>query len=87
MKLGSEANGFMASITQIFVYMSILEAGVGTAAIQALYKPIGLDDKHKINGILSATSKYYKKTGKYYLLAVVVMSIIYPLCIKSNIGT
>jgi len=87
MKLGSEANGFMASITQIFIYMSILEAGVGTAAIQALYKPIGLDDKHSMNGILSATSKYYKKTGEYYFLAVIVMSIVYSLFVKSNIGT
>jgi O-antigen/teichoic acid export membrane protein len=85
-KLGSEANGFMASITQIFIYMSILEAGVGTAAIQALYKPIASDDKHSMNGILSATSKYYKKTGEYYFLAVVAMSIVYSLCIKSNIG-
>jgi len=86
-KLGSEANGFMASIAQIFVYMSILEAGVGTAAIQALYKPIALNDKHSMNGILSATSKYYKKTGEYYFLVVVAMSIAYSLCIKPNIAT
>jgi O-antigen/teichoic acid export membrane protein len=85
-RFGSEVNGFMASIVQILVYMSILEAGVGTATIQSLYKPISEDDKHSINGILAATSKYYKKTAKFYLLAVVCMSIIYPLCIKSTIG-
>ncbi|MBZ9687730.1 sugar isomerase [Clostridium estertheticum] len=86
LKLGSEANGFMASIGQIFVYMSILEAGVGTATIQALYKPLSLDDKYSINSILSATSKYYKKTGRFYLLAVLTMSIVYSVCIKSEIN-
>ncbi|MBU3110764.1 sugar isomerase [Clostridium lacusfryxellense] len=85
-KFGSEVNGFMASMAQILVYMSILEAGVGTATIQSLYKPIGEEDKYSINSILSATSKYYKKTGKVYLLAVIALSILYPLCIKSKIG-
>lgn len=85
-KLGSEANGFMSSINQIFAYMTLLEAGVGAATIQALYKPLAADDKTSINGILSATSKYYKKTGKYYLLALIATSIIYPLVVKSQIG-
>jgi hypothetical protein len=85
-KLGSEVNGFMSSITQILTYLSLLEAGVGAATIQALYKPLSSDDKNNINSILSATSKYYKKTGEYYLLVVVATSIIYPLCIKSKIG-
>lgn len=86
LKLGSEVNGFMSSITQILIYVSLLEAGVGTATIQALYKPISSNDKNNINSILSATSKYYKKTGEYYLLVVVATSIIYPLCIKSTIA-
>ena len=85
-RFGSEVNGFMASLLQIIVYMSVLEAGVGATTIQSLYKPIAADDKDSINSILSATSKYYKKTGKIYLLTVVALSIVYPLCIKSNIG-
>lgn len=86
LSFGSEVNGFMSSITQIFVYMSLLEAGVGTASIQALYKPISINDKDSINGILAATSKFYKRTGIYYLLSVIILSIAYPLCIKSNIS-
>jgi len=83
---GSEVNGFMSSITQIFVYLSIFEAGVGAATIQVLYKHIATDDKQGINSILSATSKYYKRTAGFYFLAVVTMSIIYPLFIKSEFG-
>jgi len=83
---GSEINGFMASIVQIFIYMTILEAGVGLASIQALYKPIYGNNKDEMNTILAATSKYYKKTGIYYLIGVIIMAIVYPLCIKSTIS-
>ena len=38
--LGSEANGLLNSTASILSYMSLLEAGVGTATLQALYKPI-----------------------------------------------
>jgi O-antigen/teichoic acid export membrane protein len=82
---GSEVNGLVQSISQIIVYFSLFEAGVGAATLQALYKPVVNGDKSRINEILSATSIYYKKTGIFYFLAVLVLSILYPLIIKSHI--
>jgi O-antigen/teichoic acid export membrane protein len=82
---GSEANGLIASIVQIISYLALLEAGVGAASIQALYKPVASDDKHHINSILAATSSYYKKTGIYYFFAVLLIAIVYPLVITSEI--
>ena len=38
---GSEINGVLSTIKQIFTYMCLLEAGVGLATTQALYKRIG----------------------------------------------
>ena len=38
---GSEVNGVLSTIKQIFTYMVLLEAGVGLATTQALYKRIG----------------------------------------------
>lgn len=58
---GSEANGLIASIVQIISYFALLEAGVGAASLQALYKPIASNDRGHINSILAATSRYYKK--------------------------
>ena len=84
---GSEVNGFLNTISQIFVYFSLLEAGVGAATLQALYGPVGRNDNDKINGIISATDYYYKKTGKIYAVAVVILSVLYPIVIKSEIGT
>ncbi len=83
---GSETNGLISSITQIYVYINLLEAGVGTATLQALYKPISENNKQKINSILSATSEYYKKTGYLYLIAIAIFSVCFPFIAKSSLG-
>ena len=83
--LGSEVNGLVSSVSQIFVYFGLLEAGVGLATTQALYKPIAQGNKNDINAILVATDRYYKKTGTIYLIGVVVLSVIYPVVITSQI--
>ncbi|RDU37121.1 sugar isomerase [Neobacillus piezotolerans] len=83
---GSEVNGLVVSISQIIVYFSLLEAGVGAASLQALYKPAADGDKNSINEILAATSSYYKKTGIFYFFAVILLSAIYPMVIHSNIN-
>ena len=84
---GSEINGFMSSVTQLVTYLALLEVGVGTATLQALYKPISLNNKEDINSIMSATHKYYKKTGIIYGLIVIIFSILYPVIVKSQIPT
>ncbi|WP_169744534.1 sugar isomerase [Paenibacillus stellifer] len=81
---GSEANGLIASVTQVISYLSLLEAGVGAASLQALFQPLGSNNKARVNEILSATSVYYKKTGLYYFLGVILISIIYPLAVQSE---
>ena len=50
--LGSENNGLLSSITQALGYASLLEAGVGLASLQALYKPVAEKDNASINAIL-----------------------------------
>ncbi|WP_410513140.1 sugar isomerase [Paenibacillus sp. BR2-3] len=83
---GSEANGLIASIVQIISYLALLEAGVGAASLQALYKPVAGNDRSHINSILAATSSYYKKTGIYYFFAVVLIAVVYPLVIQAEIS-
>lgn len=83
--LGSEANGLLNSISQILVYVSLLEAGVGTASLQALYGPVATEDKASINAILAATSRFYKRTGRVYLLVVLALTVLFPLTIQSSL--
>lgn len=83
---GSEVNGLFSTISQIFAYVALLEAGVGTATVQALYRPITKKDHNDISGILSATQKYYKRVSLYYIICVVVLAIVYPLLVDSSIS-
>lgn len=84
-EFGSETNGFLSSITQLFVYVSLLEGGVGGATVQALYKPISQNDRASICGIMSATSRYYLKTGVWYGGLVILLSLFYPLLVYTEI--
>lgn len=80
---GSESNGLLSSVAQIFICLSLLEAGVGTATKQALYKPIAENDTSTINSILSATNAYYKRTGLWYALSISAIAFVYPYLVDS----
>ncbi len=82
---GSEMNGFLSSINQALAYVVLLEAGIGNSTLQALYEPLGRNDKNQINAVMSASAKFYTRTGWLYLLAIIILSIIYPLVVVSSI--
>ena len=82
---GSEMNGLLNSVSQVYMYMVLLEAGVGAATTQALYKPLGLSDRDSINGVLAATHTYYRRIGAIYLASVIALSFIYPMIVPSTI--
>ena len=84
---GSEINGLINSITQIYTYIGLLEAGIGTATVQALYKTIGKNDRQATNAVLAATNRYYHKTGILYVLAILVFSVVYPFVVETAIPT
>ncbi len=84
---GSEVNGVLSTIKQIFMYLFLLEAGVGLATTQALYKRIGEKDYKSANEVLSATNSYYIKTGIIYLAIVLVIAIVYAYVIPTSIDS
>jgi len=83
---GSEVNGVLSTIKQIFTYMCLLEAGVGLATTQALYKPIGENDYNKASSVISATNHYYFKTGIVYCVIVLLIAIVYAYFIPTGIN-
>lgn len=85
LNLGSEVNGLTHSISSIFTYMTLLEAGVGKATTQALYKPLALDDKAAINGIMAATKRFYDRTGFIYLAVLFLFATIYTLFVPTEL--
>ncbi len=84
---GSEVNGVLSTIKQIFTYMCLLEAGVGLATTQALYKRIGEKDYESASSVLSATNAYYIKTGMVYLLLVIVIAVVYSFAVPTSIDS
>lgn len=82
---GSEINGLLSSTSTIISYLALLEAGVGAATCQALYRPIHDKSRKAINEILSATHYYYKRTGIAYFILIILISLVYPLAIVSSL--
>lgn len=75
--LGSEINGLLSSVNQVFSYLELLRAGMGMAAIQALYKPITQDDYSTISRIVYTSKQYFIKMGYLYLTSVFLVAFIY----------
>ena len=81
----SEVNGLISSVRQFYSYFLLLEAGVGGAALQAMYAPMSRQDRKALSGILSATAQFYRRTGLFYVLGVVLLSVLYPLLVDSEL--
>lgn len=84
---GSTINGLIVSINQLISYLALVEAGVGSVAIVALYSPLSDNNRQSINEILSASHKLYKKSGIVYLFLVIFLSFIYPFFVNGQVNS
>ncbi len=82
---GSEVNGITSTITQIFGYIALLEAGIGNAAVNLLYKNLSENNKKDISTTVSATRKYFNRCLPIYAICVLIFAIIYPLFVTTEI--
>ena len=83
--LGSESNGLLNSVATAISYMSLLEAGVGTATLQALYLPVSKNDRDSVSRIMSATNYFYRRTGRVYFIIVLVIACSFTGFARTNI--
>ncbi|MED3625554.1 polysaccharide biosynthesis C-terminal domain-containing protein [Neobacillus thermocopriae] len=83
---GSEVNGLISSIKQFLVYLNLVEAGIGYAAMAMLYLPIREKNYNAINSILSAMRIQYIKSGWLFMALVLVLAFIYPLFVLDQIS-
>ncbi|WP_434309643.1 lipopolysaccharide biosynthesis protein [Hominifimenecus sp. rT4P-3] len=74
---GSEVNGLLNSVNQIFSYFILLEAGIGAASLQALYRPVADGDGASICRIMAATKRYYDRASVFYLVGIALFAGIY----------
>ena len=83
---GSEINGLFTTLSNIYSYLAIVEAGIGTSAIQLLYKPVMEHDWSAINSILYTTKKYFHRCGYIYAIGVIVLTVTLPFTLQSSIN-
>lgn len=84
---GSDVNGLLSTITQIFTYMALLEAGIGQAAKNLLYKPFQEKDKEGISEISSIAKTYFRRFTLIYGIGVIAIALILPLVLKTNVDS
>lgn len=82
---GSEINGVTATVTQIFVYLALLEGGIGNASKNRLYEDIARQDRQGISLTVSATRKYYFKCLPLYVVCVALLALGYPLLLDTTV--
>ena len=79
---GSEANGLVTSINQMLNYITLLEGGVSTVILAALFKPLRNNDEDKISAIFNATSRFFKQMGLIYIVYAVIIAAVYPFVVE-----
>jgi O-antigen/teichoic acid export membrane protein len=83
---GSDTNGLMGTLNQIYTCTALLEAGIGQATRNSLYSPITSKDKDSISKVMSISRSYYRKISIVYLAVSICMSFCLPLVLKSSLN-
>jgi O-antigen/teichoic acid export membrane protein len=82
---GSEVNGLVSSIKQFLTYFSVVSSGISVASNAALYQPLARNDHKKINGILSATAVFFRKSAYLFIALLSVLALVYPFAVRSSV--
>lgn len=81
---GSEINGLVSSVSQFVRYFMLVEAGLASASIYALFKPLSEKNYRAISEIVSATRNFYFRSGYIFVALVAGCSLLYPYFIKAE---
>jgi len=79
MAYGSQINGLVSSIAQFLSTLAVVEAGLGAAAQQSLYKPLAEKDHARVSAIVSGARIAYNQVGYLFTALSVVLAFLYPV--------
>lgn len=83
---GSAMNGMVSSVGQFMMYLTLVEAGVGSASAVALYGPLSRKDEGDVNAILAAAREFYIRSGILYGLLVAGLTLGYPFLVEDQVS-
>ena len=78
---GADFHGLNSILSNVMVWVLLLEGGLTTATTVALYKPYVQGDKDKCNSIISASRIQFEKIGILIFALGAVIAFVYPLII------
>ncbi len=83
---GSDTNGLVSTVTQIMAYMAMLEAGIGRATRNELYKYIhdNVYDTKNVSRIVSISQNTYRRTTRLYAFIVIILAAVLPFILKTD---
>ncbi len=76
---GSQVNGLIVSVTEFLTYFRLVEAGLASAAVFSLYKPLSEGDDDATSAIVTAARQYYNIAGYIFVGITLAFALIYPL--------
>lgn len=79
---GTETNGYIQLISQIFSYLALAEAGFGTAVVYKLYKPLAENNKEKISEIVNGSKLIFKKIAIVMTIGSILCTVAIPLFVN-----
>lgn len=82
---GAELHGYTSTVGSIMGYISLINAGLAPAAVQALYEPLAKKDNNRINEVLNAIDRFYIRSGCLYTISVLVCAFVLPVFISEQI--
>lgn len=83
---GSDTNGLTNTISQIFVYVALLETGISTSARNALYKPIQDNDYDAISYWVSLARRYFRRISLIYSIIILICCFVAPFLLKTHVS-
>lgn len=83
LKMGSDVNGLISTVTQFVTLFSIAEGGVTTAAVVACYIPIHTRDYDRLNNILSTVKVIFRRIAILVFLLALTIGWFYANQLKS----
>ena len=80
--LGNETLGLYQLFSQIMIYVAVVDGGLGSALLYALYRPNSLKDDKKINQILAGGYKIFSLLGIIIFGIAAAVAFFVPFLIK-----
>ena len=73
---GASLHGYISTVNNFMVYVSLATMGLAPAAIQAYYKPLAENDSVGISCVYNTVAKLYNKAAIYYLFGMIFITLI-----------